>query len=244
MIVFIKEKIFGLKIQNNINVNKFASHSEKSAECIRIDCERMKFVDLNLTLEEKLLTSEAEVQELKKLTQEHVEILENFRKEKERLNEEIKNLVIQVNNQPAVDHNKLVKIENDLTISQALVQKLNSEKTRLESDKTLLGKFDFENNTVVPRGRHGTGTVSRKIFSLPESRVPQIWVPDLRISSPSHRIRIVQISVPVHHPANFERFPGSGPRDPGDPVKDADPWSSLSVLHFINLPQNFRNSCC
>ena len=99
----------------------------------------MKFVDLNLILEEKLLNSEAEVQELKKLTQEHVEILENFRKEKERLNQEIKNLVIQVNNQPAVDHNKLVEIENDLTISQALVQKLNSEKTRLESDKTLLG---------------------------------------------------------------------------------------------------------
>ena len=125
-------------------VQNCASNLAKSGELLRVNSERTKCGDLNLELERKLLNSEAEVQGLKKLIQDQEKSQLEYNQEKERLNHEIKNLVVQINNQPVVDHNRIAAVENDLTISQALVHKLNAEKNRLEADKTLLGSFSIK----------------------------------------------------------------------------------------------------
>ena len=138
---------------------------------------------------------------------------------------------------------------------------------------SLITKFSswnlfFTKTSVLYRGRHGTGTVSRKIFS-PRDRVPEFFSlrdspaklspgiprpanlspdpsPRSRISnfSPSPRSRKFGIWVPIPvpypgfqisaqvpvpdfkmspSPCPGSRFPGSGLRDPGDPVPGAHP---------------------
>ena len=86
------------------------------------------------------------------------------------------------------------------------------------------------------RGRHGTGTVSRKILSSRDS--PGILRPANLSPGPESRIfwfcapvpaQIFQISAPVPVP-DFKMSLGPGPRSPGpglrdarNPVPDADP---------------------
>ena len=103
--------------------------------------------------------------------------------------------------------------------------------------------------TVYTRGRHGTGTVSRKIFS-PRDRVPEFFSPrdgppklspgiprPANLSpGPSPRSRIFQFWVPVPIPnPGFSDFASRSqsqifcgipqiPAVPFDPVPDADPW--------------------
>ena len=69
------------------------------------------------------------------------------------------------------------------------------------------------------RGRHGAGTVSRKIFS-PRYSPPNLshWIPHLANLSPcpSPRSRISQFWVPVSVPVpDFKMSTGHGPRFPG-----------------------------
>ena len=119
---------------------------------------------------------------------------------------------------------------------------------------------EFSFSPILNRGRRGTTTVSRKIFS-PRDSLPKLspgnprpanlspgpsprsqifWFcvlvpvrgPDFSNFSPSLRSRMLWIWVPAFKmsPVPCSRFPGPGLRDTGDPIPDAAPDSKPSYI--------------
>ena len=87
------------------------------------------------------------------------------------------------------------------------------------------------------RGRHGTGTVSRKIFS-PQDRVQDFSNP--RDSPGFFRFQARSLSgIPQIlnlSPGPRPRYPGPTPWDPGEPIPDVDPW----LIRCVNQSSSRR----